>query len=707
MAARDGVEIHRSVCHLCHGGCGMLLHVKDGRLVAVEGDDTSSFSRGYICAKGAATPELVHHPDRLLYPLKRAGARGGSAWEQISWDRALDEIAARLDAIRATSGPETIAIGQGTARHHYFHVRRFANALGTPNWYEPGLANCFIPRVTASYLTYGGLLVGDYNGPHRARTILVWGSNAAVSNPDGKLAFRVTEALASGAYGIAIDPRRSETARFCQEWLPIRPGTDAALALAMIHVIITECLFDRRFVEDWTVGFAELAAHVGALTPTWAAEITSVPADTIVHLARRYALDRPGIIEWGVALDQNVNSLQTARAVCLLRAITGNIDLPGGEVLGDPLLGDYPFLNRALKKSAIDKRLGGSAFKLLGGYLAIVPSAHIPAVFRAMRTGDPYRVRALLLFGNNPLLTVADSRAVGEALTSLDLLVTTDMFMTPAAALSDYVLPAAFWPELDHVSELPAFAARAVVAQQKVVTVGECRPDGEILADLARRMSLPGAEMGVAEILEARLSKLGLTFAEMREKVTIDRGYTYEKHLTRGFRTSSGKVEIFSHPLQKLGYEPLPTYREPPESPRSRPDLTAEFPYVLTTGPRKAQYFHSEQRQVTRLRRRRPSPTAELNPATAAEQGIRDGDWIFVRSPRGEIRVRAAVSRRIMPGVVAVEHGWWFPEQPGGGVFEANANVLTSMAPPYDPAMGSYPLRGLLCCIRRCPPAAE
>ena len=696
----DGV--YRSVCRMCHGGCSALLTVRDGRVTGVRPDPDSPFNRGQMCVKGLTTPEVMYHPDRLRRPLKRDGERGAGRWKEVSWDEALGEISDALGRIRRESGPESVALGQGTGRHHYMHVVRFANMLGTPNWYEPGLANCFIPRITVSHMTYGGFPVADYYGAVKPQAILFWGHNPVVSGPDGELMFPVRRALQDGAFGIAVDPRRSETAKLCGMWLPLRPGTDAALALAMGHVIIRDGLYDREFVERWTVGFDEYRASVAVCTPEWAEAITWVPAGDIVAAARRYATAKPAILEWGLAMEQTPNCLQNVRAVALLRALTGNIDIPGGDILGMNVVRPYPILKPS-GGGMIEKRLGAQQFKLLGGFRAYMPSAHIPALFRAMRTGDPYRIRALMLFGNNPLLTVANSHEVHESLIKLDLLVATELFMTPSAALADYVLPAAMWPEVDQMVEIPYVAENAVLAQQKVVQVGECRQDEDIMDELARRLQLPGAEQGLRDVLDHRLEPLGLTFEGLKQQGIAFPPHEYRKFEKQGFRTPSRKVEFYCKALERLGYDPLPSYREPPESPVSRPDLAADFPYVLTTGARRMEYFHSDNRRIASLRRRRPDPVADVHPATAGRHGIRDGDWIHVSSPRGRIRMKAHVTEDIRPDVVNIDHGWWFPEKggPDFGVWESNANVLTSNAPPYDPAFGTYQLRALLCRIEK------
>jgi thiosulfate reductase/polysulfide reductase chain A len=700
---KDKEKCLTSVCRLCHGGCGALLFVKQGRLIRVKPDPHSPFSRGYMCIKGLATPEIIYHPSRLLTPLKQKGKRGSNKWETVDWDTALDEIANKLDGIRKESGPEAVALGQGTGRHHYMHVIRFANSFGTPNWYEPGLSNCLLPRITVSQLTYGGFVVADYYGKIAPRTILFWGHNPIVSSADGELSFAVRRALRLGSFGIAVDPRRSETAKRCEMWLPVRPGTDDALALAMVHVIINEGIYDKEFVEKWTVGFSELKEHVSHCTPQWAEAITWIPAEDIVIAARRYAIDKPSVLEWGVSIEQNPKSLQTVRAVSLLRALTGNIDVPGGDILGMRIVRPYPVMKNQLPTNMIQKRIGGDQFKLLGGFQSLLPSAHVPSLFKAMRTGDPYLIRALLVFGSNPLVTVPNPREVYQSLMKLDLFVVTDMFMTPTAALADYVLPAAFWPEVNQIMEIPLVAENAILAQQKVVQVGLCRQDEEIMIALARRLDLPGSEESLEDILDYRLEPLGLNFKDLKEKSIVFPSHEYRKFEKRGFRTPSGKVELFCKTLERFGYDPMPSYKELPESPVEQPDLTAQFPYILITGSRRPEFFHSEHRQIPSLRERRPDPTAEMHPVIADRHGILNGDWVYVSSPRGRIKMKAVVTEDIQTGVINIDHGWWFPERQGPefGMWESNANVLTSSAPPYDPAFGSYQLRGLLCSITR------
>ncbi|WP_420266531.1 molybdopterin-containing oxidoreductase family protein [Candidatus Magnetominusculus dajiuhuensis] len=697
------MPIHRSICRVCHGGCGVLVHVEGDRVVRVKGDPESPISRGWMCVKGIKSPDIANHPDRLKQPLKRTGRRGENRWTEIGWTDALDEISNRIDDLRKTHGPESIALGQGTGRHHYMHVVRFANALGTPNWYEPGLAQCFIPRITVSHLTYGGFVVGDYYGKIRPECIIFWGHNPLVSSADGELAPAVARAMTEDCATIAIDPRRTQTAKRCKAWLAIRPATDAALALAMINVIIGEGLFDKEFVANHTTGFDLLQAHTARHTPQWAEGITWIKAADIVKTARQYALSKPAVLDWGLGLEQNSNSLQTVRAVAILRALTGNLDCPGGDILGMNILKGYPILKDKLPPDASKKRIGGEEFKLLSGWRAYMPSAHIPGLFRAMTDGTPYKIRSLLVFGGNPLLTVANPKKVYEALNALELLCVTDLFMTPTARLADYVLPAAFWTEIDHLQGFPLVAENYVYAQSAITHTGQCRQDEWIMDELSKRLALPGAEMSYKDIYAHQLSPTGLTHAEVAQMGYHTPPHKYKKYMERGFRTPSKKVELFSSVLKRMGLPPLPEYAEPQEGPIGCPELLTEYPYVLITGARSREFFHSEQRQVASLRRLHPHPTCELHPEVAAASGISEGDWTIVSTIRGQARFAAHVTGDIHPQVISVEHGWWFPERGDDpeALWESNANILTAACPPYDPAFGSYRLRGLLCNIKK------
>ena len=697
--------ILKSVCRSCHGGCGTLLHVHDGVLVKVEGDPHSPLNHGRLCPIGTVTADLVNHPDRLQYPRRRVGPRGSGKWTRISWDEALDEIAERLLSIRQKFGPEAIALGTGTGRHHIRWVSRFGHALGTPNWCEPGFAQCFHPRVNTCILTFGDFPVSDFTGGTPPACILFWGHNPLNSGPDGETRFNVREALDSNPKIIVVDPRETELARRAEVWLQLRPGTDDALALAFLNVIIGEHLYDAPFVERWTHGFDALREHVRTFTPEWAAPITWVAAERIRAAARLFASAKPAMLDWGCAIEHTPKCIQTIRAISMLPALTGNVDVPGGWVFGMHGLGRFPSLIENLTPEANAKRLGADRFKLLGGEGADLPAAHIPTLLQAMREGTPYPVKAFLVFGNNTLTTYANASQVYESLMKLDFIVCADLFMTPTAELADIVLPAASWPEIDQLAGLPTVAANVVLANQRAVRIGECKSDEEIFVELARRMKLPVGTESVEEVLNSQLARGGLniTFAELKEKGSITVPFKYRKYEDEGFRTPTGKIELYSTRFEEMGYAPLPFYEEPPESPVSRPDVSQDYPLVLTTGARIPYYFNSEHRQIEKLRKAHRHPTAEIHPETAARYGIAKGDWMWIETKRGRMRQRARLTTGIDPRVIAAEHGWWFPEEPAPeyGVWKSNVNLLTDNQPPYDPAMGTYQLRALLCRVAR------
>jgi len=696
-----GTTVLKSVCRSCHGGCGVLLHVRDGVLVKVEGDRESPLNHGRLCPIGTVTVDIVNHPDRLKYPRRRIGPRGSGQWTRISWDEALDEISERLLAIREKFGPEAIALGTGTGRHHIRWVSRFGHALGTPNWCEPGFAQCFHPRVNTCLLTFGDFPVSDFTGGTPPACMLFWGHNPLNSGPDGETRFNVREALDTNPKVIVVDPRETELARRADIWLQLRPGTDDALALAFLNVIIGEDIFDAPFVNQWTYGFDALRSHVRTFTPEWASSITWVPADKIRAAARLFARTKPAMLEWGCAIEHTPKCIQTIRAISMIPALSGNVDVPGGWVFGMHGIGRFPSLIENLTPEANAKRLGADRFKLLAGEGADLPAAHIPTLLQAMREGKPYPVKAFLIFGNNTLTTYANSSLVYKSLMNLDYMVCADLFMTPTAELADIVLPAALWPEIDQLAGLPTVAANVVLANQRAVRIGECKSDEEIFVELARRMNLPVGTESVEDVLNGQLARGGLniTFEQLKEKGSVIVPFKYRKYEDGGFRTPTRKIELYSTRFEELGYAPLPYYEEPPESPVSQPDIFEDYPLVLTTGARIPCFFNSEHRQIENLRKARRDPMTEIHPETAARYGIKKGDWMWIETKRGRIRQRAKVTTGIDPRVIAAEHGWWFPEDaaPEYGVWKSNVNLLTDNQPPYDRAMGTYQLRALLC----------
>jgi anaerobic selenocysteine-containing dehydrogenase len=386
-------RIVRSSCRGCHGVCQVLVHMDGEQIVRVSGDPDSPTSRGYICPKGAAAPETLLHPDRLKYPLRRRGARGENKWERISWDDALTEMADRFDRIRKESGTEYLAIAQGTGRPYTEFTARFANAFGTPNFVNPGHL-CYLPRIIASDITMGRLPVSDIYGfgGKTPACILNWGCNHVETGAsDGMCGSMFKRAVGKAEKLIVVDPRRIGLAARADHWLQLRPGTDCALALAMIHTILSEDLYDHDFVDNHSFGFDRLAEHVRPFTPEWAEPITRVSADQIRSAARTYATTKPASLQWGNGLDTSVNGFQSGRALLILMGLVGSIDVPGGDVLWVPPRGIRP------KSPLIDLSVAGVQFLpaekkariLTHGKYPFAPNCHPPTFWKSMITGDP------------------------------------------------------------------------------------------------------------------------------------------------------------------------------------------------------------------------------------------------------------------------------------------------------------------------------
>ncbi len=709
----------RSVCQACHCECGVLVHVRHGRVTRVEGDPKHPMNRGFVCVKGRAQPQVVHHPDRLKYPLKRAGERGGGKWRRISWEEALNDIAAKLTAIKEKYGAEAIATMHGTGpRPALYSTALLATALGSPNVVSTDLHICVMPSHVAERWTYGRSIMME-EGPDylNSNCIMVIGGNPLASHPPRGM--EILEARRKRkARLIVVDPRRTELAAKADLWLPIRPGTDLALALGMINIIIDEELYDKDFVSKWCHGFDKLRESIREYPLNKVAEITCLPPDKISEAARIYAGTRPAVLHHRVAIEHNINSTQTCRALAILIALTGNIDVPGGNVLpmslkgyighGHLLGGGRMFrIDRELE----EKRIGCREYPLVSGPKAGVPFVVAPLAHQAMRAGQPYWIKGLFCAGGNPVLNMQNVKDLWTAMkNNLELHVVADFFMTPTAEIADYVLPAATWLERDDTCDSPPYT-NYISARQKVIEpLYESWHDMKIVIELARRIPWANRKFlpwnDVDEFNEALVKDAGITFQHLKEQGYVVVPMQYRKYEKDGFHTPTGKVELYSTAFAEQGYNPLPTYREPPESPVSTPELLKDYPYILYTGGRHIEFFHSEGRQIPALRRRVPDPLVEMHPETARQENIKDGEWVWLETPqvRGErVRLKAKITDDIQPGMVHARHGWWFPEKPAPehGCFESNISVVITDEPPREEICASVRTRGTLCRIYR------
>ncbi len=692
----DGVV--KSHCRMCHGGCGVLVFTKNGRVAKIAGDPDCPINHGTLCPKGIASAQLAYHPDRLTYPVRRVGPKASGKWERISWDQALDAIAERINGYKAKFGPESIVMGYGTGRENEAVIYRFANLLGSPNVLTAGHF-CYGPRIATSIITCGTNPIVDYE--NHPRCIMVWGNNIVISNPDEYKGEPFSVALSKGAKLIAVDPRMTRIAARADVWLQLRPGTDAALALGLLNVIVNEGLYDKAFVENHVHGWEPFVKRVNEYPLDRVEELTWVPKEKIVQAARLFAATKPAGIQWGVAIEQQINCADNDRLLMALMGITGNIDVPGGQVLFQtPRIRNVGHFgaHRMLPDVQREKRLGGERFRLAGNFGIINPKA----VWDAILTEKPYPVKMLFLISSNPVMTRANAREVYRALEKVDFMAVSDFFITPTAELADIVLPAATWLEMDYIGD---FWKRhgTLLPRRKVIQVGECRSDHEMLNDLAHRVG-QGEHWwdNFEQALDWILAPMGITWQDFKKMDHLRGERMEQKYSLKGFSTPTRKFELYSTLLEKWGYDPLPQYREPLESPYSKPEWRSTYPYILITGRRLPGFFHSENRQLPWMRELHRDPVVEIHPDTAMKEGICEGDWVSIESPRGRVRQRAKLFEGMDPRVVSAEHAWWFPERkdPGHGWEESNINVLTDNAyENCDPAMGATHIRTLLCRI--------
>ena len=725
-------ETKRAVCYFCKGYCPVLVHTENGRLVSVEEDPRDPgceaiFLRTKGCIRIRSAQEFMYHPDRVHFPLKRAGERGEGKWERISWEQAFDEIAGRLQGIKDRYGAEAIGGVKGTFRNKSFQPRFFM-MLGSPNSTTQGKI-CYGPLFTVSNSMFGWS-GSRYSlpGGHRVifdplpKCILLTGTDPFESWP--RVANTVRDSKKAGAKLVVVDPRETGAAKMADLWLQLRPGTDTALFMSMIHVVIEEGLHDKDFVEKWCFGFEKVAERAREYPPEKVAEITWVPADKIREAARLLGENKPFYSWNGMGSEQLHNSIQAIHARFILATITGSMDAEGGTYVGRPPryrsredIGGTEKLSPEQKQ----KQIGADRFKfqsfpgydliaentmrvwgrLPAGEQTAVASPHQPTLYRSILTGEPYRIRALIIHAHNPMVTQGNTKMVYKALKSVDLSVVLDYWRTPSAELADYILPVASWLERpDFMGDYGGDQA----LPSSVPGEYDHKNDYEIFRGLGIRLGQDWPWKTLEEVFDHWLEPSGITFKEFLEKGRENRPrYEYKNYEKAGFATTTGKAELYSTILEKLGYDPLPRYEEPPETLLSRPDLAGEYPLILITGGRFRPMFHSEWRQIDSIRRRHPNPLVQIHPETAKNLGIDDGDWVWIESPRGRIRMVCQHFNGIDRRVVHCQHGWWYPELPGEepwlhGVWESNVNVLTDDEPDHcNPINGGWPLKTALC----------
>ncbi|MEJ2246173.1 MAG: molybdopterin-dependent oxidoreductase [Acidobacteriota bacterium] len=729
-------EVKPTICFWCKAECGLLAHVKDGRLLKLEEDPEwpiPCHPPPAGCVRRKAAAEYVYHPGRVNYPLKRVGARGEGKWRRIEWSDALDEIADKLDRLRDSYGGETLGASGGTARTHDEYRARFFNLFGSPNLLGQERI-CFGPRSIMADAIVG--MFPNYALSKDSRCLMLLGAEPMTARP--MVAKAILEAKKNNAKLIVVDPCQTKSASMADLWLPVRPSTDSALLLGMIGVVVDEELYDKEFVEKWCYGFEDMLERLKEYPLSRVSEITGLSPELIQDAARMYASNRPACCMVGEGIEHSYSSIQAIHARWILSAICGNIDVKGGEIqMGPP--GFVPTRDMELwdrlPESQWKKMIGANRFRVSGydaqsmlmqnitrvwgapvNEMFHQCQSHTPSAYQTIITGAPYPLTALFTSHSNPMVTEIATNSVYEALKSprLQLYVVNEFFMTPSAELADYVLPSATWlerPDLWAFSDYGSYIwAREAVLPHIVPGQYEHFRDYDIWRELGIRL---GQEADwpwrtLEEAIDYRLAPLGYTLKTFPR--VILRPVVEKKYEKQGFGTTTGKVELRSTVLEELGYDPLPKYIVPPESPQGDPELVREYPYTLISGRRILYYYHAEWRQVESVRRHYPDPIVRVHPATARTEGIAEGDWIWIETRRGRVRQKVQYFDKMDPKIIDAEHGWWYPEMPGEepslhGAFESNINLCMSDDPAHcNPEIGSYPLRTALCRISKADP---
>jgi anaerobic selenocysteine-containing dehydrogenase len=705
-------EVMAGMCGVCPAGCGVNIHLVDGKIERLT--PLKEHPYGVVCPRGTRAREIVYSEDRILYPQRRIGSRDQGRFERISWDEAYDLIVRELQRIARRYGPEAICLYTGRGNFEFGLNETFAPAgtvetsanavlfpFGSPNTAGVG-SLCYVAYgMIAGRACFGEYMRHMTEDIEQADLILVWGANPATDSSPINLR-RIKRAQQKGSPVIVIDHRRSETARATQaDWIGIRPGADGALALGLIHVLIEESLYDRAFVQRWVHGFEALCDYVRCFNPESVAEITGVPAERLRRLARAIATAQGCSILTYTGLEYSNSGVQAIRAVWTLQALAGHLDVPGGKLFK---MRDRLQLNRLLTEPPVGapRPIGAETYPL---YYEVRREAHAAALPQAILESKPYPLRSLIISGASLLTAWPNPALWRQALADLDFLVVVNRFATADAHFADLLLPATTMFEIESYMIHDGYVQ---LRQQVIEPLGEARNDYLIFAELAQRLGYGHLWPQTEEVMVARaLQGTGVTLEELR---THPEGIQYAEPEMRyrkyasgelrsdgqpGFETPSGKFEITSEWLRQHGYEPLPVYTEPVESPHSTPEIALNYPLIFNSGARTQSAFRSQHHNIPSLVAMQPQPLVYIHVVDAQARQISDGDPVYVTSPRGRVPLWACVTENILPGVVEVNMGGGGPLGPEAWQ-QANVNELTDFD-NRDPISGFPVYKCLLC----------
>ncbi|HDR9249790.1 molybdopterin-dependent oxidoreductase [Burkholderia vietnamiensis] len=666
-------QIARAVCpHDCPDTCAMRVTVENGKAIKVTGDPEHPPTQGVLCTKVSRYADRVHHPDRLTVPLKRIGAKGEGRFAPITWSEAFDEIGRRLGDIAARS-PESIL------------PYSYAGTMGLVQ--GEGIAQRFFHKIGASRLerticaaagaaglryTYGGNIGMHLEHFEESELILIWGANPIASS----LHFwtRAQEAKRRGARLVAIDPYRSLTAEKCHQHIALKPGTDGAFALGMMHVLITENLLDHDYIANHTVGFEALKARALSYPPERVARICGIDASELIELARRYGATRKASIRLNYGMQRVRGGGNAVRAIASLPALTGAWrDRAGGLLLSSSEFA--PIDHAALLRP-----------DLIPGWPHKLPRIiNMNAIGDALlHPGDDAfgpKVEAVIVYNSNPVAVAPDSSKVAAGFAREDLFtVVLEHFQTDTADFADIVLPAT--TQLEHLDIHKSYGHTYVMANLPAIPpVGEARPNTEIFRGIARSMGLdePALYHSDEEVAQAALRwddpTLDSDWNTLKHAAWVKLKLADAPFANGGFRTPSGKCEFHSARLEQMGLDPVPDYLPPYESAEASPELAARYPLAMISPPAR-HFLNSTFVNVESLRSTEGEPHLDIHPADAESRGIGDGDTVRIFNDRGSMQAVARVTDRARAGLVVGLSIWWKKLSADG----RNANEVTSQA---------------------------
>ena len=671
VAEPSAPSIVRGACpHDCPDTCAWHVTVENGVAIRLVGDPEHPFTQGGLCAKVNHYLDRVYSAERVLYPMRRVGPKGAGAFERVSWDAALDDIAARFQQIIASDGP--------TAILPYSY-------LGTQGFIQNGVIDRrFFARLGATRLeraicgNTGGTGIGMTNGNDlgmlpvdviHSRFIILWGTNTVVTNLH--LWPFIRQAQANGATVVVIDPLKTRTAAAADWHIQPLPGTDAALALGMMHVIVAEGLYDADYVEQHTTGFDQLCERLADYPPARAAELTGLAADAIVRLARAYATTHPATIGTLIGMEHHANGAMIFRTITCLPALVGAYRNRGGGMISKPA-------NFAWEAINIDALFGTVPED------ARIRSINMVQLGRALNDQSlAPPIRALMVYNSNPAAIAPSQQLVLQGLRREDLFtVVHEQFLTDTASYADYVLPAT--TQVEHFDLMWSWGHTNITLNQPAIApVGEAIPNSELFRRLAARMGFdePAFRESDEAMIRAALDSdhpylRGITFERLARAgwAPLNVPEDWQPFAEGGFPTPSGKCEFYAESLIAQGIDPLPTYTPARESPAGDPALAACYPLALMTAKSSLHFLNSSYANLPRHLNAEREPLLDMHPDDGTARGIVDGERVRVYNDRGSVELHVRLGDRVRPGLVAMPSGWWASRSPGG----ASANTLTA-----------------------------